>query len=378
MKKVSLLVAIVVVAAIMMSACASSTSAAETSTEAAATTTESTSVEAEAEQITIAMLPKIKGENYFDACKTGAEDAVSELVANGLDVKLIYDGPPQDAATNQKQVNILEGWIAQGVDAIVVAPIDPAAIAPTLKKAMDAGISVITYDSDGEADSRDLFVNQVTADGIGKGLVQSVSDQLSALGYGPDKPANVAIIGAVKTDANVKSWVDAILKYLAEDEYQWLLLNDEEKNIIYTGVDATECQQGANTLISRMGAGDDQIQGAMAMHSFITPAMGAAYDSAADKPDYTAIAITGLSTPNSLKTYIKDETNPMQQGVLWNCMDLGYLATMTAYQMVGGELSTDSASITTSVLGEIAIDNQMIVLGDALIFDASNIDQYDY
>ena len=95
------------------------------------------------EKLTIAMLPKFKGENYFDACKMGAEEAAEEL-----GVTLLYDGPPQDQATNQKQVDILEGWIAQEVDAIVVSPNDPTAIAPTLKKlrkpALKLSLSMLT------------------------------------------------------------------------------------------------------------------------------------------------------------------------------------------------------------------------------------------
>ena len=92
--------------------------------------------------VTIAMLPKFKGENYFDACKVGAEAA-----AEALGVTLLYDGPSQDQATNQMQVDILEGWINQGVDAIVVSPNDGTASAATLKKAAEKGIKGLTFDA---------------------------------------------------------------------------------------------------------------------------------------------------------------------------------------------------------------------------------------
>lgn len=75
--------------------------------ETTAPSTEGGDSDAAASDLTIAMLPKFKGENYFDACKVGAEEAAAEL---GLE--LLYDGPPQNDATNQNQVNILEGWIA--------------------------------------------------------------------------------------------------------------------------------------------------------------------------------------------------------------------------------------------------------------------------
>jgi hypothetical protein len=100
--------------------------------------------------VKIAMLPKFKGENYFDACKVGAQEAIDELNKDAKVVEFLYDGPSQDQATNQKQVDILEGWIAQQVNVIIVSPNDPVAIAPTLKKAMEKGIKVLTFDADAQ------------------------------------------------------------------------------------------------------------------------------------------------------------------------------------------------------------------------------------
>ena len=67
-------------------------------------------------------------------------------------------------------MDLLEGWIAQDVDAIVVGVVDTTAIAPTLQKAMDKGIKVVTYDSDTIPEARDLFVNQCSSRERCKGL----------------------------------------------------------------------------------------------------------------------------------------------------------------------------------------------------------------
>lgn len=77
----------------------------------------------------IGMLPKFKGENYFDGCYVGAQKAAEEL-----GIELVYDGPNQSEATNAKQVEILTGWMSQDFDAIVVSPCDAEGIAPTLKE----------------------------------------------------------------------------------------------------------------------------------------------------------------------------------------------------------------------------------------------------
>ncbi len=392
MKKLSLLVVVVLIATMLFAACtapaapvasdapASEAPASEApASEAPAEVSEAPASEAPAGgAVTIAMLPKFKGENYFDACKVGAEEAIAELVAGGKDVTLLYDGPPQDNATNQKQVDILEGWIAQNVNVIIVSPNDPTAIAPTLQKAQKAGIKVLTFDADAQEDSRDLFINQSSADGIAKGMVDAVAQKMTAKGYGKDKPANVAMISSAKTDANQNSWIEAINKLLATDEYSWLKINNAETDIYYPGPDETETQKQAGTLISRMGEGADKIQVAIGLTSMATPALGAQYASAAAKPDVANVTMTGLATPNALKTYILDEKNPLETGVLWNCMDLGYLAVMSGYQMATGELAADATTMTTERLGERAIDNKVILLGDALIFDAANVEQFNY
>ena len=67
-----------------------------------------TAAAADYSEYTIAMLPKFKGENYFDAVKTGAEEAAEEL-----GITLLYDGIPR-IRQQTRQVDILQGWIAQG------------------------------------------------------------------------------------------------------------------------------------------------------------------------------------------------------------------------------------------------------------------------
>ncbi|MDR2144172.1 MAG: autoinducer 2 ABC transporter substrate-binding protein [Treponema sp.] len=328
--------------------------------------------------VKIAMMPKFKGENYFDACKVGAEEAVKELAAAGNAVEFLYDGPPQDQATNQKQVDILEGWIAQKVSVIILSPNDPTAIAPTLKKAQGRGIKVITFDADAQADARDLFVNQGTYEAIGRGLIKGAADSLKAKGYGPSKPANIAFVSSAKTDANQNAWLAEAKKAIASGEYSWLKLKNEDTDVYYPGPDETAAQTQSGTLIGRMGPGANQIQGAIGLTSMATPALGSQYEAASVKPDISGITITGLATPAALKSYIKNPANPLDTGVLWDCMDLGYLAVQAGYQMATGAITGSSPSINAGRLGSKSIANKEVVLGDALVFDKTNVDKYNY
>lgn len=329
------------------------------------------------EDITIAMLPKFKGENYFDACKVGAEAAAAEM-----GISLLYDGPSQDQATNQMQVDILEGWINQGVDAIVLSPNDGTAIAQTLRKAQDAGIKVLTFDADAQEDSRSFYCQSVAAEGAAKGLLDAAKKDLSSKGYGEDHPANIALVGSSGTDANQNAWIEAIQSFLETDDYSWMIISNENTDIIHPGTDETAVNEACATLIGRMGPDEDQIQCAIALTSMATPALGAQYESAAVKPDADAISMTGLATPNAIKDYIKNDTNPLNTGVLWSCFDLGYMSVTAAYQMVTGELEEGATTMTYTMDGQELTkdinDQGYICLGDALVFDTSNVDNYDY
>jgi ABC-type sugar transport system substrate-binding protein len=328
--------------------------------------------------IKIAMMGKFKGENYFDAVKVGAQEAVDELNRSGKVVDFLYDGPPQDQATNQRQVDILEGWIAQKVNVILVSPNDPNAIAPTLQKAQQRGIKVLTFDADAREDARDLFVNQAVSAGIAEGLVQGTAQKLQAKGYGPGSSANLALVSSAKTDANQQAWLVEIKKLLAAPQYNWIVIKNEDTDVYYPGPDETAAQSQSGTVIGRMGPGSNQIQAAIGLTSMSTPALGSQYEAASVKPDVSKIVLTGLATPNAVKSYIKNPANPLDAGVLWNCMDLGYLAIQCGYQMATGSLAAGASSVNAGRLGSRNIANKMVVLGSALVFDSANVDQFNY
>jgi rhamnose transport system permease protein len=119
-------------------------------------------------RLTIAMMPKAKGDPYFISCRAGAEEAAKEA-----DVDLIWDGPTGLDASKQNEV--VEGWITRGVDAIAVAVENGPGISTVLRKARARGIKVVTWDADAQPDARDYFVNQATPQGIGYTLTDAAA-----------------------------------------------------------------------------------------------------------------------------------------------------------------------------------------------------------
>src|SRR5882724_2587095 len=100
-------------------------------------------------KLTIAFLPKSKGNAYFISCKQGAEQAAKEL-----GVELLFDGPTDPDPARQNE--IIENWITLGVDAIAAACENKEGISTALRKAKAKGIKVITYDADALPDAREF------------------------------------------------------------------------------------------------------------------------------------------------------------------------------------------------------------------------------
>jgi len=72
-------------------------------------------------KLTIALMPKSKGNAYFISCKQGADEAAKEL-----GVELLFDGPTDPDPAKQNE--IIENWITLGVDAIAAAGFDRALV----------------------------------------------------------------------------------------------------------------------------------------------------------------------------------------------------------------------------------------------------------
>lgn len=88
---------------------------------------------------------KLFGITYWiesDFFKTVA-DSITEMAEAEGNKTVVVDAQ-QDST---KQIQIIEDFIAQGVDAVFLNPVDKEAIEPALQKLKDAGIPVINFDS---------------------------------------------------------------------------------------------------------------------------------------------------------------------------------------------------------------------------------------
>jgi len=101
----------------------------------------------------IATVVKLDGTAWFEKMREGVKRFAEET---GHDAFLL--GPAKaDAA---EQIQIVEGLIAQQVDAICVVPFAVEALEPVLKKARERGILVISHEASSQVNT-DVIIENV-------------------------------------------------------------------------------------------------------------------------------------------------------------------------------------------------------------------------
>ena len=101
---------------------------------------------------TYAMVAVASGAHFWRDIRA----AWSAAQASSADVATVFEGPNDTDA--QKQIDEVEALIAKGVAGLIIAPADPAALVPTINKAVDRGIPVITYFIDAPTSKRLTYV----------------------------------------------------------------------------------------------------------------------------------------------------------------------------------------------------------------------------
>ncbi|MES1260973.1 MAG: substrate-binding domain-containing protein, partial [Acidobacteriota bacterium] len=302
-----------------------------------------------ARRLTLAVMPKAKGDPYFVSCRAGAEEAAKQA-----GVELIWDGPTDlDPA---KQNEVVEAWITRGVDAIAVAVVNAPGLSTVLRKARAKGIRVLTWDADALPDARDFFVNQATPQGIGDTLADEANRIMNGSG-------DFAIITGALTAANQNEWIRFIKARIAAKYPKLNLItvrpSDDDRNRAFSEAQTLMKVYPNMKLIMAISA----------------PAVPGAAE-AVKQSGRQDVKVTGLSLPNMCKPYVK--AGIAESVVLWNTGNLGYLVVEASKMAVEGTLKPGVGSIEAGRLGKIGIDGDQVILGKPLVFTKANIDQYDF
>jgi len=304
------------------------------------------------DNLSITFLPKNLGNPYFDTSSAGAKEAIEEFDGTFAEV-----GPAE--ATPDAQVSYINTLTQQGVGAIAVSANDPEAICDALNEARDAGIKVVTFDSDTNPDCRDLFINQATAEGIAKVQVDEITKQIGDEG-------EIAILSASANATNQNAWID-LMKADLEANHPNVKLVD----VVYgDDDDQTSFDKTAALLQTH-----PNLKGIVSPTT-VGIAAAARYLSTSEYKG--KVALTGLGTPNQMREYVEDGT--VTSFALWNPADLGYLAAFASKALIEGDITGETGDkFEAGKLGEHEVgEDGVVLLGDPYVFDAENIGDFDF
>jgi ribose transport system substrate-binding protein len=107
--------------------------------------------------LTIAVIPKGTTHEFWKSIHAGAIQATQELARQGDTVSIIWKGPLREDDREQ-QVQVVEGFLSQGVQGIVLAPLDSRALVRPVEEAKGAGIPTVIIDSGLESTAQVSFV----------------------------------------------------------------------------------------------------------------------------------------------------------------------------------------------------------------------------
>jgi ribose transport system substrate-binding protein len=105
----------------------------------------------------VAVIPKGTTHEFWKSIHAGADKAVRDLAAEGVNVEVIWKGPLREDE-REAQVQVVEGFISQGISGIVLAPLDDRALIRPVEEAKRAGIPTVIIDSGLQTDQIVSFV----------------------------------------------------------------------------------------------------------------------------------------------------------------------------------------------------------------------------
>lgn len=349
-----------------------------TETEEAAPAEEEAPAASEAADVagkTVVFIPKVTGNAFFEAANDGAQKYAADW---GITVD--YQGSATASAADQVQV--INTAVASGADAICISTVDAAGVRDALLDAQAAGVAVCTWDSDAESDARALMVSQGTPDVLGQMLIDMSVDALEKRGVDPENDEVKYVwhySQATVTDQN--SWQVAAEAIIADKYPNWVKVADN----YYSNQDA---ELAVSTGAAVLDAHPD-LDLIICNDSTALPGqLKAAQNKGLGKDDIT---ITGFASPLSIKEYC--DAGVLYEWGLWDCGIQGALGCyLAAYVAAGNEVKVGD-TVTVPGIGDVEIlandcltegdttadtNNGVVLLPERVIFDESNVDDYNF
>ncbi|MGO1225281.1 MAG: substrate-binding domain-containing protein [Brachybacterium sp.] len=297
---------------------------------------------ADAGPFKIATVPKVEGISWFQAMANG----VDQFNADNDDVDAWQIGPDTEDAA--KQVQIIEDLIAQGVDAIVVVPNDPQALIPSLTKARDGGIIVISHEAPALAgtDAVDYDVEAFDNVVFGEKMFEKLAEGMEGSGQ------FVGMVGSLTSETHM-AWYNAGVAYLEANHPDITAVTEqpyEDNN------DNAAARSNALEILSAYPDLKGFVNGSVSA--------GASMATVLKEKNNKDVTMSSLSLPSVAGPYL--EEGWMYSAQTWDPAAVGYASNVVALMMLKGESIEGGIDLQQEGYDAVTVEDQLIV-GDAIM-----------
>ena len=266
--------------------------------------------------LTIAVIPKGTTHEFWKSVHAGAIQAAQELQKSGQPVEVIWKGPLRED-DRELQIQVVEGFVAQGVSGIVLAPLDDRALVRPVEEGAKAGVPTVIIDSNLRTDSTVSFV---ATDNYKGG--QLAADRLGELLGGKGKALLLRYqVGSASTEDREAGFLKEM-----QDKYPGIELVSTDQ---YAGATRETAKRAAENLLNRYA---DVIQGAFAPNETSSIGLMLALQ---DIGKVGTIKQVGFDSGSTLVEALKN--GQIQGLVVQNPMKMGYLGVKTMVAHLRGE-----------------------------------------
>src|ERR1044071_8116582 len=271
-------------------------------------------------KLTIAVIPKGTTHEFWKSIHAGSIKAANELSAAGTQVEVIWKGPLREADREQ-QIQVVEGFAAQGVSGIVLAPLDNRALVRPVSDAGRAGVPTVIIDSGLESED---FVSFVATDNRKGGSL--AADRMGQLLNGKGKVLVLRYAeGSASTTQREEGFIGEIKQKFPDIE---LVSTDQ-----YAGATRETAKRASENVLNRFG---DVVQG------IFTPNESSTYGMLLALQDIGKAGKVSFVGFDVSQTFIDAlNANQLHGIVVQNPFNMGYLGVKTMVENLLGKAVAD-------------------------------------
>lgn len=267
-------------------------------------------------KLTIAVIPKGTSHEFWKSIHAGAIKAQRELSTNGAEVEIIWKGPLREDDREQ-QIQVVEGFTSQGVNGIVLAPLDNRALARPVEEAKTAGVPTVIIDSALESNS---IVSFVATDNRKGGMLGA--DRLGELLGGKGK---VILLRYAEGSASTEEREAGFLQEMKQKYPNIELISSDQ----YAGATRDTAKRASENLLNRFG---DDVQGIFCPNESTTAGMLSALQ---DAGKAGKVMFVGFDATQMFVDAMK--AKQLHGIVVQNPFNMGYLGVRTIVESLQGK-----------------------------------------